>query len=122
MQSKAIPRILILLDNDFCNMSLATKPLHPLFGKVIEDVNLDEVNENYLYSEIRELFEKHSCKSCQAFCLTAFSLERVVSPLALSTCSIKTSVVSPILTSAFWPGLENSFNGIRPSLLNLHQL
>ena len=31
-----------------------------MFGKVIEDVNLDEVNENYLYPEIRELFEKHS--------------------------------------------------------------
>ena len=41
-------------------MALSTRPLHSKFGKIVTDVNLDEVNENYLYQEIRELFEKHS--------------------------------------------------------------
>ena len=41
-------------------MTLSTKPLHPKFGKIVEDVTLEDVDENYLYPEIRELFEKHS--------------------------------------------------------------
>ena len=41
-------------------MDLSTRPLHPKFGKIVENVTLDEVNENYLYPEIRKLFEKHS--------------------------------------------------------------
>ena len=41
-------------------MTLSTKPLHSKFGKIVEDVNLDDVDENYLYPEIRKLFEEHS--------------------------------------------------------------
>ena len=59
---------------------------------------------------------KDICKSCHAFCLIAFSLDKRVSPLALSTFSINTSASSPTSISDFWPGLENSLNGIRPSL------
>ena len=38
-------------------MALSTRPLHSKFGKIVTDINLDEVNENYLYQEIRELFK-----------------------------------------------------------------
>ena len=53
-------------------MALSTRPLHSKFGKIVTDVNLDEVNENYLYQEIRELFEKHSAL---LFCDQTFSEE-----------------------------------------------
>ena len=62
------------------------------------------------------LFVKLSCNSCHAFCLTAFSLDKLVSPFELSRFSMKTSVLSPTLISALCPGLENSFIGTRPSL------
>ena len=39
-------------------MALSTRPLHSKFGKIVTDVNLDEVNENHLYQEIRELASK----------------------------------------------------------------
>ena len=38
-------------------MALSTRPLHSKFGKIIESVNLEKVNESNLYPEIRELFE-----------------------------------------------------------------
>ena len=38
---------------------------------------------------------KLSCKLCHACCFTAFSLDNNVSPFALSTLSIKTSISSP---------------------------
>ncbi len=38
----------------------STSPLHPRFGKVIHDVDLRDVTEEYLYPEIRKLFEDHS--------------------------------------------------------------
>lgn len=41
-------------------MALSTRPLHSKFGKIIESVNLEKVNESNLYPEIRGLFEKHS--------------------------------------------------------------
>ena len=44
-----------------------------------------------------------------AFCLIAFSRDSFVSPLELSISSIKTSNLSPILSSVSCPGLENSF-------------
>ena len=42
---------------------------------------------------------KLSCKFCHAFCFTAFSLDNNVSPFALSTFSIKTSIASPTCIS-----------------------
>ena len=37
-----------------------TKPLHPTFGVIIEDLDLNQVSKNFLYKEIRELFENYS--------------------------------------------------------------
>ncbi len=40
--------------------TLQTSPLHPKFGKVIENFDLREVTATHLYPEIRQLFEEHS--------------------------------------------------------------
>lgn len=40
--------------------NLNASPLHPKFGKVVEDVDLREVTTTHLYPEIRQLFEEHS--------------------------------------------------------------
>lgn len=39
---------------------LTTLPLHPKFGKVVEGVDLRDVTETHLYTEIRQLFEEYS--------------------------------------------------------------
>ena len=39
---------------------LTTSPLHPKFGKTVENVDLRDVMANHLYPEIRQLFEEHS--------------------------------------------------------------
>jgi len=41
-------------------MFINTKPLHPTFGVIIEDIDLNQVSKNFLYKEIRELFENYS--------------------------------------------------------------
>ena len=41
-------------------MFINTKPLHPTFGIIIEDLDLNQVSKNFLYKEIRELFENYS--------------------------------------------------------------
>ncbi len=41
-------------------MLINTKPLHPDFGVIIEDIDLNQVSNNFLYKEIRELFENFS--------------------------------------------------------------
>ena len=41
-------------------MLINKKPLHPNFGVIIEDLDLNQVSKNFLYKEIRELFEKYS--------------------------------------------------------------
>ena len=41
-------------------MILKTKPLHPTFGVIVDNINLDYVTKENLYPEIRNLFEKHS--------------------------------------------------------------
>ena len=41
-------------------MIMKTIPLHPKFGIIVDGINLDDVTNNNLYPEIRDLFEKHS--------------------------------------------------------------
>ena len=41
-------------------MFINTKPLHPTFGVIIEDIDLNQVSKNFLFKEIRELFENYS--------------------------------------------------------------
>ena len=41
-------------------MILKTEPLHPTFGVIVDNINLDDVTKENLYPEIRNLFEKHS--------------------------------------------------------------
>ena len=41
-------------------MLINKKPLHPNFGVIIEDIDLNQVSHNFLYKEIRELFENYS--------------------------------------------------------------
>ena len=41
-------------------MNLKTQPLHPTFGVIVDNINLDYVTKKKLYPEIRNLFEKHS--------------------------------------------------------------
>ena len=41
-------------------MFINTKPLHPTFGIIIEDLDLNQVSKNFLFKEIRELFENYS--------------------------------------------------------------
>ena len=41
-------------------MIMKTIPLHPKFGVIVDGINLDDVTNNNLYPEIRDLFEKHS--------------------------------------------------------------
>ena len=41
-------------------MTINTEPLHPTFGVIAKDVDLNEVTRSNLYPEIRELFENHS--------------------------------------------------------------
>mgnify|MGYP001161210239 FL=1 len=41
-------------------MLINKKPLHPNFGVIIEDIDLNQVSNNFLYKEIRELFENYS--------------------------------------------------------------
>ena len=41
-------------------MIINTEPLHPTFGVIANNVNLEDVTKSYLYPEIRELFENHS--------------------------------------------------------------
>ena len=41
-------------------MRLNTKPLHPTFGLIIENLDINQVSNNFLYTEIRELFENYS--------------------------------------------------------------
>ena len=41
-------------------MTIDTEPLHPTFGVIAKDVDLNEVTRSNLYPEIRELFENHS--------------------------------------------------------------
>ena len=41
-------------------MLINKKPLHPNFGVIIEDIDLNQVSKNTLYKEIRELFENYS--------------------------------------------------------------
>ncbi|MEM8653389.1 MAG: TauD/TfdA family dioxygenase, partial [Pseudomonadota bacterium] len=39
---------------------MKTNPLHPRFGLVIEDVDLNTVSSDHLFPEIRQMFDKHS--------------------------------------------------------------
>jgi len=39
---------------------MKTLPLHPKFGLIVEDVNLQEVSAEHLFPEIRHAFETHS--------------------------------------------------------------
>ena len=39
---------------------METSSLHPKFGVIVEGVSLQEVTEDHLYPELRELFEEHS--------------------------------------------------------------
>ena len=41
-------------------MIMKTIPLHQKFGVIVDGINLDDVTNNNLYPEIRDLFEKHS--------------------------------------------------------------
>ena len=41
-------------------MLINKKPLHPNFGVIIEDIDLNQVSRDFLYKEIRELFENYS--------------------------------------------------------------
>ena len=43
-------------------MFINTKPLHPTFGVIIEDIDLNQVSKNFLYKEIRELIENYSAR------------------------------------------------------------
>ena len=39
---------------------MKTSPLHPRFGQIIHDVDLNTVSEDHLFPEIRQAFEEHS--------------------------------------------------------------
>lgn len=39
---------------------MQTRPVHPLFGIEVEGINLRDATPDYLYPEIRDLFERHS--------------------------------------------------------------
>lgn len=39
---------------------MQTRPLHPEFGLVVEDVDLRDVTADYLFPDIRDAFEQHS--------------------------------------------------------------
>ena len=54
-------------------MFINTKPLHPTFGVIIEDIDLNQVSENFLYKEIRELFEKYSAAFTPSLIMGSFT-------------------------------------------------
>ena len=58
---------------------MKTNPLHPRFGLVIEDVDLNTVRSDHLFPQIRKAFDKHSALLFRNQDLTPESHERLAS-------------------------------------------